>query len=344
MAQESKKYQYNWKTVLWTILFFPVVWWKSKQVFKEHKFYKYTFPRSGEWKEARGISDPIPMAANTYEYHLWDLQRKNLSLVTFTPEQITEFILPGKFGGISCVQAINPASDKWVIGLHGWTQNKYAALRYMYYFYEQGYNILTFDAYGHGLSYGEFHDSGYSTIPMLDDLVAYLLQDHQAQVIGLIGLSMGATSAILYSQIGQHKAGITWIIEDCAPSHFTIQNRWSLQQKYQQPWWLITFRLTAKLSKITQTPLKDYDLNKRMSFNAQTPIFFIHMLEDTWVPVWMGKEMYAEKIKFETQPNWSELWTPSGSEHCYYSIDHKQDYVDRTLGFIHKIEQENAKK
>lgn len=325
--KKLKKYKYSFKTIFLTILFFPKVIKLSKLHFDKYKRFCYLYYRTGTNLE--GIE------VNSLALYYDDIKNKNLNQ-TFNENEIRDFLIESKEGKISSLVTKNKMSNKWVIGLHGWTENKYLGLRLVHHYWKQGYNILTFDGFAHGLSYGDKTDIGYSSIKMLDSIVRYLIENENAKTIGLIGNSMGASTSILYSQIGEYKNNINWIVADCGFNSIKLQYRYYIENNlYYMPWWKIGFLFTYKFSKETNTPQNKYNLETKMKQANKIPIFFIHAEGDTFIPYEMSKSMFRKKIKFENEKI-SDIWTPVGSEHVNTISDYNEEYIQRTLTFSRK--------
>ncbi|AGR42257.1 alpha/beta hydrolase [Spiroplasma diminutum] len=342
MTRKTKLYKYNFFRIIFTIILFPIIVIWSKKLFKSYRDFCYIYPRFGEFTNKANKFHPKKV--NTFEYHLWDLDKMNLNFSTFNEKNLEEFELETEKGKISCLKAVNKISNKWVIGLHGWTEDKYLALRLVHHFYDKGYNVLTFDAFAHGKSYGQYTDIGFSSIEMIDQIIVNLKEDYQIDSIGLIGNSMGASTSLLYSQVGVNKDLITWVIADCGFSNIKFQYRYYLQNNFfKKSWWLTSFGYTNKFSKITKTNQNKYNLLKNMNLNKNTPVFFIHAIGDTFIPYEMSLDMYNKKIEFEIE-SISSIWTPQGSEHVSVIADYYDLYIEKTLNFAIKGEEKKYEK
>ncbi|WP_169728207.1 alpha/beta hydrolase [Mesoplasma chauliocola] len=305
----------------------------SRNHYLEYKEFCYNYYRKGLTKSN--------IEFNSIELYYEDLENKKLKYLnnTFTKNEIEKVDLNSKKGNISCLVAKTNNSNKWVIGLHGWTENKYLALRLVHHYWKQGYNILTFDAFAHGLSYGKKTDIGYSSIEMLDEIILYLKNENAAESIGLIGNSMGASTSVLYAQKGSNKEKINWIVADCGFNSIKLQYRYYIENNlFHVPWWKIGFLFTHKFSKETKTPQRKYNLEKNMNKAKKIPIFFIHAKGDTFIPYEMSESVFLKKIKYEKQKV-SEIWTPDGSEHVNTVVDYNKDYIHKTLEFSRKREK-----
>ncbi|ASP28416.1 hypothetical protein SCORR_v1c06440 [Spiroplasma corruscae] len=333
MSNNMKRYKYNILRVLLTILLLPYILIKSNKYFKSFKDFCYTYPKFGRYEGNNEYYKQIPTDTNTLEYHYWDLKKMNIKINSFQKNELVEFSLETKKGTISCLKAQVNNSNKWAIGLHGWTEDKYLALRLVRHYYENGYNILTFDAYAHGKSYGKFTDIGYSSIEMIDEIINFISKENEVKSIGLIGNSMGASTSVFYSQTGKYKNKINWVISDCGFSNIKLQYRYYIQNNlFKKPWWLISLGFIKKFSKITKTNQNKYNLLKLMKLNSTTPILFVHGKGDSFISYEMSLDLYNYKIKKETSIL-SDLWTPDGSKHVYLISDYHKEYLERTLVF-----------
>ncbi|WP_342275612.1 alpha/beta hydrolase [Spiroplasma endosymbiont of Cantharis lateralis] len=338
MSKNIKKYKYNFSRIILTIILIPLILIKSKRDFKIYKDFCYTYPRS-EKERNIGQYPNIESKLNCLDYHYWDLKKMSLKEESFKNSDIKEYRLQTKKGDISCIKVINKKSDNWVIALHGWTEDKYLALRLVYHYFKKGYNILSFDAFAHGESYGKYTDIGYSSIEMLDEIIRDLKINNNVKNIGLIGNSMGASTSILYSQKGLFKNEISWVVADCGFNKIKYQYRYYIQNNFfKKAWWLNGLNYTKKFSKITKTNQNSYNLIKNMKFNKDVPIFFIHAIGDTFIPYEMSLDMYNKKISLEKNKR-SILWTPEGSEHVNVIADYNEEYINRTLEFSQESER-----
>ncbi|WP_167373338.1 alpha/beta hydrolase [Mesoplasma tabanidae] len=329
---KKNKYKYSAKTILLTFLQFKKIKKNSHSHFLDYKKFCYAYHRDGF--NEKGIK------INSLDLYYEDLKNKGLNYLndTFVYDQIEEISVCNEKGKISCLVARKKEQKKWVIGLHGWTENKYLALRLVHHFWKQGYNVLTFDSFAHGLSYGEKTDIGYSSVKMLEDIIVYLKNTEQAESIGLIGNSMGASTSLLFIQKSKMRSLVNWVIADCGFSNIKHQYRYYIENNlYYIEWWKIGFLFTHKFSKETKTPQRKYNLLKNMSKAKDIPVLFIHSKGDTFIPFEMSELMYNKKIKFEKVIK-SEIWVPDGSEHVNTIVTYNEEYISKSINFARKWE------
>ncbi|WP_051636045.1 alpha/beta hydrolase [Mesoplasma photuris] len=322
-----KQYRYNFIKIVITILLFPYIYFKSKSIFKEYEKFCHDYKRSG--KTETGIE------MNSFEFLNYELDELNMNHTTLKKDLIQEYSIKTRKGNISCFKMINPNSNKWVIGLHGWTGNKYSSLKLTEHYYNQGYNIIGFDSYAHGKTYGSKTDIGYSAIPIIDEIIKQLKVDHKVQSIGLIGNSMGASTSVLYAQKGKHK--IDWAIADCGFDNLQILYRYYIQNNWSHINWVISgFNLNKRFKKVLTIAPSDYDLIKNMKNAKDIPIMFIHGTADKWIPWEMSQAMFDEKSKFDSK---NEIWLVNNADHVESIAKENENYKSKTLAFARKWEK-----
>ncbi|AUF83482.1 alpha/beta hydrolase [Mesoplasma syrphidae] len=334
---KKKHYLYNLTIITKTIWNYKTIKSKAKINFEKYKTFCYNYPRNGKWIN----EDGTVIFSNNLQYHFDDLKSKYMMVKTFENNDLETLELATAKGPISALVAKNSKSNKWVIGLHGWTEDKYLALRLVFHYYQQGYNILTFDAFAHGLTYGDKTDIGMSSVEIIDCLIEHLQKTYSPQSIGLIGNSMGASTSVLYSQIGKYKNKINWVVADCGFSSLKQQYRYFIENNFfHNCWWIEGYQFTKKFSKETKTNQNKYNLTKGMKRCSEVPILFIHGQKDTFVPWWMSQEMYDKKRLYETNIQ-SEIWTPPDANHVAVIAKHYELYKTKTLEFGNKWEKNN---
>lgn len=338
-----------------------VIWYQPKQEVLENGFNKFTnqflyrlgYPLgyflskkyihefntfcSHYHREGKVIADQT-IEFNSLEHAIYDMKiLKNFPQIHLNPtkQQINEFMLDE----ISCLTILNEnPTTKWVIGFHGWTENKYLTLRLTDAFLAQGYNVLTFDSYAHGLSGGQITDIGYTTANhYVDKIINYLDQTYQATEIGLIGNSMGASTILYWASTHQNKL-VKWAVADCGFVSLLEQYRYVLQYRNNRPWWLITSRMIKDQIKIHNVNLlAEYNIANKIA-SCTLPILFAHGTYDNFVPVYMAKKMY------EKQNNkLSKLYLPKGIDHCKIIQDDHENYLKIIDEFIKGVNYENKK-
>ncbi|MGY6172231.1 alpha/beta hydrolase [Candidatus Mycoplasma pogonae] len=293
------KFTYNfWKKLARTLLF-PLTIYYSKKYQKQFWEFCFTYPRVGKIP----TEDGGEIEYHSFENHYYDVVKKDLTKhgypIKWENENYQEFVLKNNDGkNISCLTVMQKKlTDKWVIGLHGWTENKFLALRLVTLFYKMGYNVLTFDNYAHGKTYGDYSDTGINSANDLPIIIDYLKQKHGAKVIGMVGNSMGASTINYYLLNNDDGHQISWAIPDCGFISLLVQFRFVMQYRFKKPWWLMDHNLLKSHRELTKSNIFDYDLLQKTATNYKTPILLIHGKGDDFVPFFHANVVHQKQLE-----------------------------------------------
>ncbi|AKU79763.1 hydrolase [Spiroplasma turonicum] len=238
---------------------------------------------------------------NSYEELLCELKKHNVNDFDIPKDQIKEFFIGYTSKQISSLILRNQNSNKWIVGLHGFKRNKYFALRNIFHFYKQGYNILTFDAYAHGKTYGTKSDFGYTNAIVLDEVIKWIKMCYKVEEIGVFGVSMGASTSLLFANKYYKNNKVDWIIADCAFSEVIPQIRYFLKRALKLPWWLMSFNINKNFKKYTDVDLKEVNLLIKNDDLNDLKILYIHGKEDDFVLYDNSIVLYYLKTSIENK-------------------------------------------
>ncbi|AGR42232.1 alpha/beta hydrolase [Spiroplasma diminutum] len=324
--KKLKKYHYNWLNITFIIILFPVVLILSIICSIAFVPYLFKYTRSGQYK---GVE------FNTYEHLLYDLEVKKMTNFNIKKEQINEFFIGSGSEQISAITVRNKNSKKWVIGLHGFKRNKYMGLRGVYHFYDQGYNILCFDAFAHGLTYGAYSDFGLTNAKVLNDVITWLKQTFDVEEIGVFGTSMGATSSLYFAKKYYEENKVDWLISDCPFTQAIPQIRFFLKKYMIIPWWFMSLGINRNFKKYAKANIKDVDLLNLGEQVRDLKILFIHGKEDDFIMYHNSIVLYHLKHLSENS-NQSQLKLYENAKHSSSMHKNMKDYMQTTIGFVVK--------
>ncbi|MGL5383392.1 MAG: alpha/beta hydrolase [Culicoidibacterales bacterium] len=208
-----------------------------------------------------------------------------------------ELITIAAHDGYSLEAAYLPAatlSNKYVVLVHGITQNLRASLKLYPLFHRLGYNVITYSQRNHGGNADTYTTFGVREKYDLQAVVSYLYDRFGSEiVVGVHGISMGAATVLQYAAIAGDK--IAFAISDCAYSTAIEEFNYRLKVEYPLLAWfpftqstrLLTL-LTHRFDLATASPLKTIR-------HVETPILFIHGLADTYILPDMSLHLYEAK-------------------------------------------------
>ncbi|MFH1598069.1 MAG: alpha/beta fold hydrolase [Patescibacteria group bacterium] len=235
--------------------------------------------------------------------------------VTFQAEDAFE--LRGWF-----IPAANP-TDKVIIICHGYRGNKTHTLEWGL-FLRDKYNLFYFDFRTHGKSQGKVTTFGYHERKDVEAAICYLRTrsgiDHNQ--IGVMGLSMGARTALLSSIKNQE---IKAIVADSTPLDFEGIIK-VFRNYYFIKWPLI------KLARFYSNKFLHFSLDemslKRKAKKIKIPVLMIHAKNDPVV------HAYNSQMVYQNLGGPKELWMTDCFEHGRSYFSFKRDYQEKVLQFF----------
>ncbi len=288
--------------------------------------YLFKYPRKGKYK---GVE------FNTYEHLLYDLDRKKMTNFNIKKEQIREFNIGPLSEQISALMVRNKNSKKWIIGLHGFKRNKYMGLRGIYHFYNQGYNLISFDGFAHGSTYGTYSDFGLTNSKVLNEVIKFVKESFDVEEIGVLGTSMGATSALYFAKNYYKENKIDWLIADCPFAQAVPQIRFFLQKYMVLPWWFMSLGINYNFRRYAKASIKEVNLLKGQESIDDLKVLFIHGKKDDFIMYHNSVVMYHLKHLAENSKQ-SELKLYENAKHSSSMHKNMEDYMKTTIGFAKK--------
>lgn len=184
-------------------------------------------------------------------------------------------------------------TNRTVIICHGVTENKINSIKYARLFERLGFNSVIYDHRRHGESGGKTTSFGFYEKSDLQAIVRYIRSKiGKEALLGIHGESMGAATTILYAGIYEDEANFH--VVDCPFSDFTEQALHVLRRE-------TPFRtmMVLRIANLFLRMRDGYSLNlispKEVVANIQTPMLFIHSLEDDFILPYMTEELYEKK-------------------------------------------------
>ena len=230
-------------------------------------------------------------------------------------------------------------SDKWVILLHGWTENKFELLHIADMYWKLGFNVMLYDARAHGESQKEhfFSTIGYLEKFDLVEMIRWLNKTHQAQNIVLHGESMGAATIVEACKIIEpdlQKYVKACILDGCFDNlYFQMQHAASREFPVHSIFY--KYGIKSWFFNKDDYDLRDVQPASFLNYLPLVPFYIIHGDNDKSVPLQMGRNIYEEKINFEKK-RISEMWIVKNGTHTEsFQID-PNDYTSHIKQFLAK--------
>lgn len=207
-------------------------------------------------------------------------QEAHYDLSWYDPLEKTDYTVTGSDGYILHAQFLkNPGdTDRYILISHGYTDNRYGALKYAYMYLEQGFNVIVYDLRGHGIN-----EPSVCTYTILErkDLLAMILDSRErypgASLFGIHGESLGAAASIA---VLEEKPPVDFVVADCGFSDIVPVLKVGLRM----------MRLPAFLVNLASVCVKiryGYSFSRMRPIESlkenTVPILFIHGAKDDFI-------------------------------------------------------------
>ena len=180
---------------------------------------------------------------------------------------------------------------RWVVLLHGYTGSKEMMYGYAYWYWTHGYSVLAPDFRCQGESEGDYIGLGATDSKDLEGWIDLILEREPEAEIVLHGLSMGASTALMYCGQENVPDNIKAVISDCA---FT--DAYSMFKEKIGSWFHLPAFPVVDSAELMIRLRAGYDLKETSPLKAvsasSVPTLFIHGEEDRMIPVSMCRELY----------------------------------------------------
>lgn len=342
------KYHFPW--YLKIILFLTIPIWIIPSLLTNlvlgKKIYDYLeyFPKSGivgdanypniEWNTLAFYNHDMEVKKASKKLLISDkewakLNPEDIKITSFDNTNLATFLFINK-----------KPTNKWIIVLHGWMQNRYSILYLAKPFYQEGYNVLVYDARNHGSSDITTTTFGKNEARDLLAVIRYLKARYKENILeyALIGNSMGA-STILQGLVTLplKDYGVKSAIFDCGYDDFSHMIKILGQTNLKVSWFWFYFGLKWWFFYYDKFNINDVKPIREINNCAATPMLFIHGTLDQTVPITMTKRIYQAKTESENvtqRQGFSELLIVENAGHIQSITTNYELYTNTALKFV----------
>ncbi len=226
------------------------------------------------------------------------------------------------------IPSTNP-SDKTIMFLHGWGQNKGELLPNTIFLREKGFNLFYFDFRGSGESSQGLSSIGYletkDALSALDFICSKYPQ--KTKHMGVYGLSMGAAVAVY---IAAHNKKIECVVaEACYFSYEKVVARWARIHKHVPYFPMVALILFFVRKRLGANP-EDYCPKNNVKRLAPIPILIINGKLDSLAP------RHDARAIFLNARHPKQLWLIEGAQHTECAQKAGDLYQERLTEFFTK--------
>ena len=252
-------------------------------------------------------------------------QEEHYDLSWYDPMEKTDYTVTSYDGYILHAQFLkNPGdTNRYILISHGYTDNRFGALKYAYMYLEQGFNVIIYDLRGHGLNEPTFCTY---TVRERKDLLAMILDSRErypgATLFGLHGESLGAATSIA---VLEEKPSVDFVVSDCGFSDIAPVLKVGLKGMHLPAFLVDTASVCAKIRfGYSFSQMRPIDSLKENAI----PILFIHGAEDHFI-----LPEHSERMK-EATKGYAELHLIPGADHAMSVLTDPEAYRKYVADFL----------
>lgn len=222
-------------------------------------------------------------------------------------------------------------SKKYVLFVHGVTVNQIYAAKYMDFFYNLGYNLISYDQRAHYNNKKCVCTMGIKEGKDLTEVIEDCYKRYGEDIyLGLHGESLGSATVI---ESFKYHPNIKFVIVDCPYANLSLVAK-GVAKKMHMPGFLIPF------AGAIGTLLFGYNFSKIKPIyyinHVDVPILFCHGKNDTLIPCEHSIMMY-DKYKGP-----KGIYITEGAEHAQSVVVDRKSYEDKIIEFITKVENKTT--
>lgn len=222
----------------------------------------------------------------------------------------------------------NPApADRFVLISHGYTDNRFGALKYAKIYLDMGYSVIVYDLRGHGLNAPTFCTYSVRESRDLDALIRDSRRRYpEARVFGLHGESLGAATSVA---VLKYRPAVDFVVADCGFAEIAPVLRGGLKAMKLPGWIEGVAGVCAKL----RYGYGFYQMRPIDSLaESETPVLFIHGAADTFIT-----PDHSQRMR-DAVRGYSALRLIDGAGHAASVLTAPETYAGYVKGFLEKAE------
>ena len=221
-------------------------------------------------------------------------------------------------------------TNHWAVLSHGYQATEESMHTTARRYYEEGYNVLTYDQRAMDESEGQYITMGINESEDLIIWLQELLEKHPQAEIVTHGVSMGAATVLMASGQADFPDAVKAVIADCSYSSVWGVFESELYQRFQLP--DFPFLHMAGIVGIPRVGINLFGTEGDVVYytsQSTTPTLFIHGTADDFVPYPMVHELY-DAYSGEMQ----ELYTVEGAGHAEAEYMEPDAYYQTVFDFV----------
>jgi fermentation-respiration switch protein FrsA (DUF1100 family) len=218
-----------------------------------------------------------------------------------------------------------------MVVVHGFRGTRWESMKYADMYLDLGYNVLIYDSRYHGNSEGKDITLGYMEKSDLDNCVKWVNKKNAGGIIGVHGESLGGVTALLHSKKNEESKLVKFYIADCAYSDLREMIDFLLKEnlKYYNSMIGKFVSFYCNVVAFVRSGFTLYSISPISAIkDVETPIMFIHGVDDEYIPPSMSIDMYRLKKGKKS------IYIAPASGHSQAYLFNKEEYTNKVKIFI----------
>ncbi|MFS1513359.1 alpha/beta hydrolase [Chengkuizengella sp. SCS-71B] len=270
------------------------------------------------WHLSHPKKQPILDSPTSYDLKYANIEFKSRN----QPTKLKGWFIPN--------HSIEPA-NMTIIFVHGYTKNReqdnFPFLSLAYFIVKAGYNVLLFDLRNSGESSGDVTTLGqlekYDVLGAID-----WIQQNKKGKVGLLGVSMGAATAI---QAAAEEPSVAGLIADSPYHDLKTYLKTNLATWSNLPNFIFTPLIMNLLGPIVGIKPEEVSPIKSVDAVYPRPILFIHSVGDQSISYTDSEKM------FNKHPDHFNFWKTKCEVHVRSFQQFPVEYTNKVITFFNKI-------
>ena len=252
-------------------------------------------------------------------------QEAHYDLSWYDPLEKEDYTVTSYDGYVLHAQFLrNPKqTNKYILISHGYTDNRFGALKYAKMYLDQSFHVIVYDLRGHGLN-----DPTFCTYSIRErkDLLA-MIQDSRQRwpdmaLFGLHGESLGAATSIA---VLEEYPPVDFVVSDCGFSEITSVLKGGLKQMHLPGF-------ITELASVCAKIRFGYSYDEMRPIDSlignRIPILFIHGAEDSFIT-----PEHSKKMMKDTE-GYAEVHLIPGAGHAQSVLTDPETYRQLVSSFL----------
>ena len=257
-------------------------------------------------------------------------QEEHYDLSWYDPAEKTSYTVTAEDGYVLHAQMIRcpEPSGKYVIISHGYTDNRFGALKYAKMYLDLGFNVVVYDLRGHGANAPTFCTYSIRESRDLNTLIRDTRERFAPSYLGIHGESLGAATS---AAVLRYRPEIDFVVADCGFSEIESVMKAGLRGMHLPACLVHLASLCARVRY-------GYFFHQMRPVDAlgenRIPMLFMHGEEDSFI-----LPAHSQAMQAATQ-GYSELHLIPGAGHAASILTDPETYRQDVEAFLRAIATE----